>query len=186
MNTQTKQTKQESRKESWVDTLGNVTYPLVVGGIIDYASGLRGWGIVASRTYATGINFPTGAPYGKWRNLMFKLTKTNKESSKTRKYFTDLLAFNTFHVPLYSTVIAVGSLVSNLIKGEVNVDLNKVEKGAAFLSALSPFIGPTMGMYMDGLRKVFKLKSAPEKANDSTEDKLNQKLEDVVEKWTHK
>ncbi len=162
-------------KESIIDTVGNVTYPLIVGTLLDYASGLRGLGIVASRTYATGINIPTGAPYGKWRNVMFKLTRTNKESSKIRKSFVDLVAFNTFQVPLYSSVIAVGSLVS-----EGKIDWDKVKNGAEYLAMISPFIGPTMGWYMDGLRKVFKLKSAPEKASNSLEDKIKQNLGEVV------
>ena len=146
-------------KEGWIDTLGNTTYPLVVGGMLDYASGLRGWGIAASRAYAMGINVPTGALYGKWRNKLFNATKTNKESSKLRQGLVDLLAFNTFQVPIYATAIAIGSLLS-----EGKVDLEKVRDGAGYLAMASPLIGPTMGWYMDKLRKVFKLKSAPEKA----------------------
>lgn len=146
-------------KEGLVDTLGNVTYPLIVGSILDYSTGLRGWGIVASRTYATAINAPTGAPYGKWRNFMFKLTKTTGKSNKVRQSLADLVAFNTFQVPLYSSVVAVGSLIS-----EGKVDWDKVKHGAEYLTIISPVIAPTIGMYMDGLRKIFKLKSAPEKA----------------------
>ena len=178
MTTQNTETKHKSRKESIVDTIGNFSYPLVVGGIVDYFSGLRGLGIVASRTYAAGINIPTGAPYGQWRNFLYRKTKTTKKSSKLRKYLVELLAFNTFQVPLYASVFAVGSLVS---KGEI--DFEKVVNSAKNLAMLSPIIGPTMGMYMDGLRKVFRLKSAPEKADNSLENKLNQNLEKVVEKW---
>ncbi|MEK6927329.1 MAG: L-alanine exporter AlaE [Nanoarchaeota archaeon] len=157
-----KENKIKKGKESLVDTLGNITYPLIVGGIIDYASGLRGFGILASRSYATLINVPAGAPYGKWRNLIFKVTKTTDESSRIRQSLTDLLAFNSFQVPLYSTVIAVGSLIS-----EGSINWEKVKHGAEYLAITSPVIAPTMGLYMDWLRKTFKLKSAPEKANVS-------------------
>jgi hypothetical protein len=160
---------QKKGKESLVDTIGNVTYPLVVGSALDYAAGLRGWGIVASRTYATGINLPTGALYGKWRNLIFRLTRTTDKSSKLRKSIVDLLSFNTFQVPLYSSVVAVGSLIS-----EGKVDWEKVGHGAEYLAMISPFVGPTMGWYMDGLRKLFKLKSASTKAGESLENKLGE------------
>lgn len=205
------QTKQESRKESMVDTLGAVTYPLIAGAMLDYASGLRGWGVVASRVYATGINLPTGALYGKWRNFMHKKTAKLKnnltldkllkkgitfstvslaqltgspyqaypeivdyitQNSKIQNSFTDLLAFNTFQVPLYASVVAVGSLIS-----EGKVDWDKVKHGTEYLAMISPFIGPTLGWYIDGLRKVFRLRSAPEKAGSSIRYKLNRNLE---------
>ncbi len=149
-----------SSKESIVDTMGSVTYPLIVGTALDYASGLRGWGLVASRAYATGINIPTGGLYGKWRNTVFRTTRTIENSGKLKKSIADLVAFNSFQIPLYSSVIAVGSLVS-----EGEVDWNKVARGAEYLAIFSPLVGPTLGWYMDGLRKAFKLKSAPEKAS---------------------
>ena len=105
-----KQTKKG--KEGWVDTLGNVSYSLAVGSALDYAAGLNGLGILASRAYATGMNLPTAAPYGKWRNFVFEKTRTTDDSSKLRKGLTDLLAFNTFQVPVYASAIAVGSLIS--------------------------------------------------------------------------
>jgi len=77
--------KKKSRRESLVDTAGLITYSLLAGAITDYVSGLRGIGILASRTYGTVINIPTAAPYGKWRNFLYKKTKTTDESSKLRK-----------------------------------------------------------------------------------------------------
>jgi len=44
------------------------------------------------------------------------------------------------------------------------VDIEKVENGARYLATISPLIGPTMGWYMDGFRKIFRLKSAAEGA----------------------
>jgi hypothetical protein len=167
-------------KEALVDTIGLVTYSLVAGALTDYASGLRGLGIVASRAYGTAINIPTGAPYGKWRNFLYRKTRTTDKSSKRRKYFTELLAFDTFQVPLYATVIAVGSLASNLLKGEFRVDWDKVGRGAAILTAISPLVGPTVGLYMEGIRKLFGLKSAPKKAGESLERVLEQETQEVA------
>ena len=161
-------------KESLVDTLGLVSYSLIAGAATDYASGLRGLGIVASRAYGTAINIPTGAPYGKWRNFLYRKTKTTDKSSRFRKYLVELLAFDTFQVPLYATVVAVGSLASNLLQGEAKVDLDKVARGSAILTAVSPLVGPTVGLWMEGFRKLFRLKSAPKKAGEILENKLEE------------
>lgn len=164
---------EKSGKESLVDTLGVVSYSLIVGAGMDYSAGLRGMGIVASRVYGTAINIPTGAPYGKWRNFVYEKTRTTDKSSKLRKGVAELLAFNTFQVPLYATVVAVGSLVSNLLtNGEFKIDFDKVSTGAQHLAMISPLIGPTLGLYTEGLRKSFGLKSAPRKARESLEDKF--------------
>ncbi|MBI3622989.1 L-alanine exporter AlaE [Candidatus Pacearchaeota archaeon] len=174
MNEPTIRPEEKSGKESLVDTLGVVSYSLIVGAGMDYSAGLRGMGIVASRTYGTAINIPTGAPYGKWRNFVYEKTRTTDKSSKLRKGVAELLAFNTFQVPLYATVVAVGSLVSNLISnGEFKIDFDKVSTGAQHLAMVSPLIGPTLGLYTEGLRKVFGLKSAPRKARESLEDKFD-------------
>ncbi|MBS3071550.1 L-alanine exporter AlaE [Candidatus Pacearchaeota archaeon] len=163
----------DNRKESLVDTLGVVSYSLIVGAVTDYSAGLRGIGVLASRLYGTAINLPTGAPYGKWRNFIYKKTKTTNESSKLRKSLVELAAFNTFQVPLYVTVIGVGSLVSNLISSEeFKIDFDKVIKGAEHLAIISPLIGPTLGLYTEGLRKLFGLKSVPRKARESLEEEL--------------
>lgn len=159
-------------KESIVDTVGLVTYSLLAGAITDYAAGLRGMGIVASRTYGTAINIPTGAPYGKWRNFLYKTTKTTDQSSSLRKYLVELLAFDTFQVPLYATVVGAGSLASNLLDGQFKIDFDKVKHGTEILTAISPLVSPTMGLYMEGIRKVFGLKSAPRKARESLEGKF--------------
>ena len=160
-------------KESLVDTMGLVSYSLVVGAGMDYSAGLRGFGILASRAYGTAINIPTGALYGKWRNFVYRKSRTTDKSSKLRKGVTELVAFNTFQVPLYATVIAVGSLASNLLsKGEFEIDIDKVFTGAEHLAMVSPLIGPTLGWYTEGLRKIFGLKSAPRKARESLENKM--------------
>lgn len=147
------------RKIGIVDTAGNVTYSLLAGSILDYLSGLNFAGILTSRSTATGVNAITGGLYGYWREKIFEFTRTNEDSSKKRKTLSDLLAFNTFQVPIYATAVAAGSLVS-----EGKVDWNKVARGSAYLAAISPFIGPTLGIYTDWFRKRFGIKSAAEGA----------------------
>jgi len=146
-------------KVAVVDTAGNITYSLIVGSLLDYSAGLNLAGIVASRASATAMNSVTGGPYGWWREKIFKTTKTTEKSGKIRKTLVDLLAFNTFQVPIYAAAVAIGSYVS-----EGKVDMEKVQNGATYLATISPLIGPTMGWYMDGFRKLFGIKSAAEGA----------------------
>jgi len=161
-------------KEGLIDTLGMITYSILWGGTIDYLSGLNISGIIASRTTGTLSNLPTAAPYGKYRNYLYKKTKTTDKSSTKRKYLTELLAFNTFQVPLYTIVLTLASLTENYLSDrQFKVDLDKVGIGTAILAGVSPAVGPVMGLWMEGFRKMFGLKSAPKKAGESLENKLN-------------
>ena len=153
-----------TRKITLVDTIGNISYPLITGSILDYYVGLNFIGIVASRASATVMNSITGGPYGLWREKTFKLTKTNKKSRKIRKMLVDILAFNTFQTPIYAVSVAIGSLVS-----EGNLDMEKVQDGMTYIIKISPFIGPTLGWYMDFCRKLFGLKCASEGAYKGNE-----------------
>jgi hypothetical protein len=187
-------------KEGLVDTLGTISYSLITGSLLDYASGLNLQGIISSRVYGTAMNFPTAAPYGKWRNFWHRKTNYLKENTRIKKaletilfvgssslahltgnssegFFrvanelvstnkiqdsiVDLLAFNTFQTPLYASAIAIGSFFS-----DGSVDLEKVRKGTEYLLSISPLLAPTLGLYLDGLRKIFNLKSAPEKGKE--------------------
>ena len=139
--------KKSSKKVILVDTIGTISYSLIMGSIIDYRAGLNLTGIIASRTSGTIVNTFTGGAYGWWREKASQLTKTNKESSYIKKSIVDILAFNTFQMPIYAALVAFGSYVS-----EGKVDMDKVQKGATELTLISPFIGPTMGLYVDGCR----------------------------------
>ncbi len=152
----------KSRKESLVDTLSGFTYSLIVGGVIDYTTGLRGWGIASSRAYASSISAVTGGWYGKWRNFLFNKTNTTQNSHWFRKGFVDVLAGNTFQAPIYASAVAVGSLIS-----DGHVDWHKVRDGLEKIVIISPLIAPTLGWYSDFVRKRFGLPSAAQRAGES-------------------
>ena len=150
-------------KEDIADTISTQSYPLVVGAAIDYWSGVRGLGLLASRGYAAGINLPTGAPYGKWRNFVYRTAGVKEDSFWVKKSCADLVAFNTFQVPLYATVTGIGVFCS----GDPTFEkvYHGAVDGARHLAMLSPIIAPTMGLWMDFLRtKVFKTESASQKS----------------------
>ena len=145
------------RRAVLADTVGNNLYGLAVGGTLDYLAGLDAEGIAVSRFSGAIVNTISGAPYGWWREKAFQITGTKESSGKIRQTLVDLLAFNTFQTPLYALLVGIGSKFS---EGDINWD--KMGQGASYLALISPFIGPTMGWFMDGVRKVFRAKSAAE------------------------
>ena len=144
-----------------VDTLGSISYSLILGAGLDYYTGLKTLkGIIGSRASATLMNSVTGGPYGLWRDFLYKKTKTTEKSSKIKKYLVDLVAFNIFQVPIYGLAVGIGGLVQD---GELN--FNKMIKGYKNLALLSPLIGPTMGLYMNLMRNCFGSRTAAEKVS---------------------
>lgn len=205
--------KKKWTKEFAVDTLGGVSYSLIVGAGLDYWAGLRGVGILASRASATAINLPASGPYGAWRDYCFRVTHTKqyhnwqpkKEAVKkvldgvhyTRKTLVDLFAFNTFQVPIFGTALAIGSYISNcelepnqarlIMSGAYDmyshlasfvelakeyitsghVEWEKPLSGMKKLASISWAIGPTMGWYMNGVRRLFKVKTPSQKVSQT-------------------
>lgn len=158
-------------KQAAVDTFANVSYGIVVGAAINYyKSGLQGWGIVTSRTSATVVNALTGGLYGGWVNFLYRITNTKEKSNelknKLKKGIVDIIALNTFQVPIYAASVALADLVH---KGHVEWD--GVKHGSEFLAKISPLIGPTLNLYMIGLRRSFGLKSTAEKAQQEVRGK---------------
>lgn len=166
-----------NNKIKYVDRAGNITYSLLTGTILDIASGLDFAGVLASRGYATLVNYLTGPPYMGHRERMFRKTKTTKDSGKLRKRLVDLLSFNTFQTPIYMGAVTCGELVQKgadylFSDGDFNIDLTKAIKGGLFLLSISPIIEPTMNLWCDGTRKVFGIKPAVERAYEKGNKQL--------------
>lgn len=150
---------QYTRREAVADTVGKITYSILVGVGLDYfQAGLRGWSIAAARTTATAINTVTGSPYAHWRERWYRFTKTTVESSKLRKSLVELAAFNTFETYVYGISAGIGSLIST-----GNLDVEKIAEGMSGLLYLSPIIGPTMGMWLNGTCRIFGVKAVAER-----------------------
>jgi hypothetical protein len=160
MVTNTAKPEVSAKRIALADIVGNASYSLATGAVLDYCSGLDLTGIATSRGSAILMNLVTAGPYGLWREKVFKLTGTNEKSGRLRKILVD-----SFQVPVYATAVAIGSLVS---EGEVNWE--KSFHGATYLAAISPFVGPTMGWFMDGCRKVFGVKTAAQGAYDKLKE----------------
>lgn len=162
--------KRLSKRGKIADGSSGLTYSFIVGGMLDFLAGLRFPGIMYSRLSSVVTDSLTSIPYGMWRDKVFKTAKTTEKSGKIKKYITDLVAFNTFQIPVYAAIVSFASYLS-----DGYIDGEKVRHGVTYLAAISPLIAPTRGLYMDGVRKLFGAKSSLEKANVSkkTEDKKN-------------
>ncbi len=142
-----------------VDTFSNVTYSLGLGATIDYRAGLNLLGIIASRSFGTGANILFSGPYGWWRETVYRATGTTEESFWLKRAIPDFIAFNTFQTPIYGAVVALSSLVS-----DGYVDLDKAISGTRELATISPIIAPTLGLYMDCIRRLCGVRTAAQGA----------------------
>lgn len=143
-------------KKTVADIVGTVSYNLITGGIIDYSAGLSASTILTSRLSRIPLYSVIGASYSWWREKAYQITKTTEESGKLKKIATDFISLNTFQVPIYVGLVAIGSYLT-----EGCVDWGKVKKGTTYLVETSPFISPTFGLYLDLVRKCFGVKPEP-------------------------
>ena len=102
---------------------------------------------------ATGLGMLTGSSTQGFEEIADYFV----ESGKAKQAKVEIIAFNTFHVPIYAAAAAIGSLVS-----EGSVDFEKVSAGTLYMIAISPVAGPILGEYMDKARDIFKVKKAKE------------------------
>ncbi len=141
--------KSEKKKTVIIDTISSTIYSLIVGSILDAHAGLNTTGIISSRVSSIPVNAMTGGAYGWWREQIFNICKTKEASNIIRKTVTDLIAFNTFQVPLYGAIVTGATYIS-----EQKIDLDKTIDGMIGLATTSPIIGVTMGITMNIFRKI--------------------------------
>lgn len=97
---------------------------------------------IKTRLAAAVTNTITGRPYGIWRDWVLKKMNVNEDSSKTRKYIADTLAFGGFQLPLYLINMTIGG-----------AELDEMAKSAVPVTLLSGALGRPYGIYLDGVRK---------------------------------
>ncbi|MCC7570268.1 L-alanine exporter AlaE [Candidatus Micrarchaeota archaeon] len=149
--------KKEKSKAFLADTISTTLFSSVAGAVLDVVSGSTLFGLLIARLSAVATNLTTGGIYGWWEEKVYKKLNIQKNSSKLKKGFADLIAFNSFQVPVYGAIKTFSNIVS---KGELC--LNESLKGMILLGVLSPLIGPALGLAMKEFRKLFKIKTAEE------------------------
>ncbi|MBI5393312.1 L-alanine exporter AlaE [Candidatus Woesearchaeota archaeon] len=147
------------RKEKRVDQTAAISYSIVIGAVVDLLTGLNAVGIITSRLISAGVNYIIGDKYGKYRDFWYRKTKTTYESSRIKQWLVETYGVSvSFNTPLYTAVVAIGSLVS-----EEEINLEKVENASYLVLITSPLIGPTLGWWYNRMRKWFGLQTAQEK-----------------------
>lgn len=135
----------ESEKSYFsIDTLSNVTGSIIGGSPFDYLAGLTFIESSIARGQGITVNFLFGGAYGKYRDFISEKLKVKK----TRKYFREFIAYNTFQIPLYASQIMLATFVRN---GEI--DFDKVINGSRVVALASIVAAPLLGFYMDKCRK---------------------------------
>lgn len=154
---------ENKKAKTWLaDSIANVIAPLIGGGLVDhYFSNVDSWrDLIHVGLVRTAVNGASGGVYGVWREGVFSITETDNYDNRLRQSMADMIAYNSFQVPLYQAILVAGTYLS---VGEV--DLEKVAQGTLFLLKGSIILGPGLGYVMDMFRGVFNIKSASEESN---------------------
>ena len=123
-----------------VDKAAIISYYVVVGSTIDILSGLAASGILVARSVSVAANSTVlGKWYRLWREQVYRSFGTTQESSKTKKYLTELAAYIPFRAPVY----ALSNLVGNLVQ-EGSIDFKKALIGTLFFIAYAPAAAPIL------------------------------------------
>jgi len=143
------------RKESavyayMVDTFSEITFytPLGMASEI-WMAGMSFGQSLKTRVMGAITGAIFGRPYGKFRDYVFKKTKTGHSSSSLRKMAVDTAALITFWMPVYfgQLYIAGASKKSIIVALAIAIPFSFVE-------------GRPFGMYMDWIRKKAGLRPA--------------------------
>lgn len=131
-----------------VDTIANTPYSVIAGAVVDFISGFAWESVCWSRLNAIPVSLAVNPFYGLWREVVYVSTGTHSGSSLKRRYFSDILAYNSCRTFLHGVVVAAGSLMA-----EGKVDWQSVANGLILLAALSPVTCLIANEYMDFFRR---------------------------------
>ncbi len=103
----------------------------------------------------------TGERYGKYRDYLYRRTKTDENSSRARRWLTEMFAFSTVPIPLYVATLAIAGADRKQIGLSVVLSLAFALPESALL-----------GLWMDSVRKFCGLKPAANASQRTQPDKV--------------
>ena len=106
-----------------------------------------------SRVGSIPANLLAARPYGIYRDFLFARTRANIRGPWV-KGIVDILAFTTFQVPLYATILTC-----------VGADLDQIMRACGTLTVLSTFMGRPYGVFLVFVRRLVDLPSHPPKVS---------------------
>ena len=138
------------RRLNWsADTFAELTIANPIGVVFEASAGMDFSEIGWARIYGSIASIGVGRPYGLWRNYIYKKFKTTDETSKKKKYFTELLSFASFQTPVY--------IIGTYLAG---AEYREITQSALTISLTAPFLGPILGVWQDKCRNYVGLESA--------------------------
>ncbi|MCH7568858.1 MAG: L-alanine exporter AlaE [Nanoarchaeota archaeon] len=109
--------------------------------------------VVKTRLAAVVGNTIVGRPYGIYRDWVMKKLDVTENSSRLKKYITDIGTFATGATPFYLVFLAVAG-----------AEPDEMVKAATFLTLAAPLVGRPQGWVYDKMRGQFGLETAYEKS----------------------
>ncbi len=123
------------------DTLTMVIFSTVGGMFVEVIiTGMTVTQSIQSRIAGCFINLLTAAPYGMYRDWVFRITGAIK-GHWSKKLFFDIVAFGTFQVPMYVVVL----LLAGATRGQIIT-------ACSTITVFSLVIGRPYGMLMELVR----------------------------------
>ena len=131
------------------DAFAMITFSTATGMVIELGiAGLTLGQSLQTRLVAIPVNFLTARPYGLYRDWLMKIVGARGEGRDVRKAVTDTIAFVPFQTAVFATNMALaGATVQQILIG------------CLALAPILPFIGWPYGIYLDFVRRKFKIKS---------------------------
>jgi hypothetical protein len=140
----------------FVDGLSNFAYGVVVMAPTEYfCVGLEPKQIAVSRAMNFVSSMLIGGPYGSMRNKCFAQYSVTEQSPYLHQLRPETLAIMRMMPPLYPLIIAA-----------LGADLDECVHGFMTIFLLAPVFGATMGPWADAARRLFKVRTARQYADE--------------------
>ena len=131
------------------DVIAMVLFSTIIGMAIELLlSGLTLTQSLQSRLTAIPLNLITARPYGLWRDWVGRRFKV-ESGGQIRQAIADTLAFLLFQVPLYFGIL--------LLSG---AHWKQALVACGTITLLSSFLGRPYGLWLDAIRRIFRVRSA--------------------------
>ncbi|MBW2990705.1 L-alanine exporter AlaE [Candidatus Woesearchaeota archaeon] len=138
-----------------VDTTARIIFYVPIVGVCEYISGMEDYKILKSRIAAIPINFFLGRMHGKARELAGRITKTDENSSKKRKFVVDT-----------TTGLVVGlAPYAFILKFIAKANLEQALIAMPLVTGVALFSGRPYGKFLDWYREKFRTTPVYEEEN---------------------
>lgn len=134
-------------KKFFADITAMIVFSTIVGMIIELLiSRLTFEQSIQVRLVAVPVNFITARPYGLYRDWILKIFNAK---TGIKKSLFDIISFSSFQVVIYATNLKMA-----------HSTWNQIFLACGTLILISLFIGRPYGIFLDFIRRLFKIQEA--------------------------